>query len=237
MSTSIVRGNVSASARTSATVTTTRDDRAVQPGELLAVAIAADGVALSDVSGTQVHQIDDPLPLLRRLDDEGARWVWWSARETVGPLVARGWRPRACWDIDAVSRLLSGRPPHGAPGAANAAADTLDFDGVPQDAAHFAARARDLAHEQLAAVSALPDPRAKPGVVPLAVLTAYAESAAAVLAVELEHTGLPVDTDAMAAILRPVIGERPVDDGHAAATRRTRDDAVRRLFPHSDDVD
>ena len=209
----------------------------MQPGELVAVAIAADGVALSDVSGTQVDQTDDPLPLLRRLDDEGARWVWWSARETVGPLVARGWRPRACWDLDAVSRLLSGRPPQGAPGAAHAAADTLDFDGVPQDAAHFAARARELAQEQLAAVSALPDPRAKPGVVPLAVLTAYGESAAAVLAVELEHTGLPVDTDAMAAILRPVIGERPVDDGHAAATRRARDDAVRRLFPHSDDVD
>src|SRR5206468_11213766 len=90
---------------------------------------------------------------------------------------------------------------------------------------------------QLAALADVPDPRAAPGRTPLAVLTAYAESAAALLAVELGESGLPVDRDVLASILEPVIGPPPVDDAHAAARRRTRDDAVRRHFPHSADVD
>ena len=204
------------------------------PGELVAVAIDRDAVTFATADGTTVHRAADALSLLRRGDDAGSRWVWWSARETVGPLAAAGWRPRACWDLGAVSRLLYGGRGDPFP-APEPAADMLAFDTEVADRSPAAARAAAL--DQVDALRALPDPRAAPTDVPLAVLTAYAESVAAVLAVELEHTGLPVDTDAMAAILRPVIGERPVDERHAAATRRARDDAVRRLFPHGDDVD
>ncbi|MDQ1686544.1 MAG: polymerase [Frankiaceae bacterium] len=205
----------------------------MQPGELVAVGITDDQVSIADAGGTTAHRTDDPVELLRRFDEAGPRWVWWSARETVAPW-ANAWRPRACWDLAAVARLLDGGH-HDFAAAPNATDDMLDFGAPVVD--RGPARAREIALEQLENLRALPDPRAQPGAVPLAVLTAYAESAAAVLAVELEHTGLPVDTTAMAAILRPVIGERPVDDAHAAATRRHRDDAVRRLFPHSDDVD
>lgn len=201
----------------------------MQPGEFVAVALTDDGVVVASATGTVVHTGSDMLPVLRQLDDAGARLVCWSARELAGPLSTAGWRPRACWDLAAVSRLLHGGGGDLQP-APHVADDMLDFDAAGHDD-RSPARAREVAIEQLESLQSLPDPRATPGDVPLAVLTAYAESAAAVLAVELERTGLPVDVDAMAALLRPVIGERPVDEGHAAAIRKTRDDAVRRLFP------
>jgi DNA polymerase-1 len=106
--------------------------------------------------------------------------------------------------------------------------------------ARWAQLALDLHDAQRSALASLPDPR--PGAdpakhSPLAVLTAHAESAAALLAVELGRHGLPVSSAALEEILRPVIGPPPVDEAHAAARRRARDDVVRRQFPHSADVD
>jgi DNA polymerase-1 len=261
----------------------------VQPGPALAVAVADQGVALASADGVRTIATGHPADVLFELDAGGPRWVWWSARETVAPLWPAGWRPRACWDLAAVSRLLYGgnrdepdavwSVQHGLPFTApsrrgahspdlhqldlrlddatdNATDDSADGGepiradgslsrewaggGWRSDlgaAARWAALALQLQQQQRAALQQIADSRMAPTAVPLAVLTAHAESAAALLAVELEHVGLPVDADAMAAILRPVIGERPVDERHAAAQRRTRDDAVRRLFPHSDDVD
>ena len=206
----------------------------MQQGEFAAVAIADDTVAVATASGTTTYPTRDPLPVLQQLDEAEPRWVWWSASETVGPWATR-WRPRACWDLATVSRLLTGGGHHDATAPRSDEA-MLDFEPAVVDD-RGAAAALDLALKQHESLRALPDPRAEPTNVPLAVLTAYAESAAAVLAVELEHTGLPIDIAAMTAILRPIIGERPVDESHAAATRKARDDAVRRLFPHSDDVD
>jgi len=90
---------------------------------------------------------------------------------------------------------------------------------------------------QHAAVAQLPDPRPGTHRRSLPVLTAYAESAASLLAVELGSVGLPIDRGAMADILRPLIGPPPVDEAHAAARRRARDDAVRAQFPGGADVD
>ena len=104
-------------------------------------------------------------------------------------------------------------------------------------AARWAGLALEVHDAQRAALDVLPDPRQAAGSTPLAVLTAYAESAAALLAVELGAHGLPVSRDVLASLLEPVIGPPPVDESHAAARRRARDDAVRRLFPHSADVD
>jgi DNA polymerase-1 len=104
-------------------------------------------------------------------------------------------------------------------------------------ARRWAQLALDLHDRQRAALESVPDPRAGTASIPLAVLTAYAESAAALLAVELGQHGLPVSRDALGEILRPVIGPPPVDEAHAAARRRARDDAVRRHFPHATDVD
>ena len=107
----------------------------------------------------------------------------------------------------------------------------------PDTAARWAALALEVHRRQLAALADVPDPRAAPGRTPLAVLTAYAESAAALLAVELGESGLPVDRDVLASILEPFIGPPPVDDAHAAARRRARDDVVRRHFPNAGDID
>ena len=107
----------------------------------------------------------------------------------------------------------------------------------PDTAARWAALAFEVHRRQLAALADVPDPRAAPGRTPLAVLTAYAESAAALLAVELGESGLPVDRDVLASILEPFIGPPPVDDAHAAARRRARDDVVRRHFPNAGDID
>lgn len=79
----------------------------------------------------------------------------------------------------------------------------------------------------------LPDPRPGPREPSLRLLTAHAESIAALLAVELEHDGLPLDREAMTELLAGVIGSRPVDEGHATAQRRARDEAVLREFPGS----
>jgi DNA polymerase-1 len=80
-------------------------------------------------------------------------------------------------------------------------------------------------------VLGLDDPRLRRREPSLRLLTAYAESVAALLAVELEQDGLPLDREAMTELLTGVIGPRPVDDGHAAAQRRARDEQVLRHFP------
>ncbi len=45
---------------------------------------------------------------MAQLESLAPRWIWWSARETAGYLVSRAVRPRACWDLGAVARLLHG---------------------------------------------------------------------------------------------------------------------------------
>jgi DNA polymerase-1 len=67
----------------------------------------------------------------------------------------------------------------------------------------------------------------------MAVLTAYAESAASLLAVELERDGLPVDVDAATALLCDVIGPRPEDALAEQRLRAERDALVLRHFPGS----
>jgi DNA polymerase-1 len=95
----------------------------------------------------------------------------------------------------------------------------------------------DLHRRQTGMLTALPDPRRAPRPPGLPPLTAHAESAAALLAVELSRHGLPVDRSVLGDLLRPIIGSPPVDDAHAETRRRARDDVVRRLFPHSESVD
>jgi DNA polymerase-1 len=96
---------------------------------------------------------------------------------------------------------------------------------------------------QSAQLREIPDPR--PGSVaensdrrtPLAVLTAHAESATALLSVELEHDGLPLDRERATEMLQEIIGERPADAAAEAATRMVRDREVLRQFPAAEGVD
>jgi DNA polymerase-1 len=244
----------------------------VRDGRPVALVVTRDGLALAWDGGARQVPLPDLAAVAGELARVEARWVWWSARETAAALVAAGFRPRACWDLAAVSRLLHGtsRDDVGAvwaayrdlsaPPAPRGELDLLDLDeeadgeavrrdghlsrewvrgGWADDLAR-AQRWADLALEvqagQEAALRALPDPRAEQRQPPLPVLTAYAESGAALLAVELEADGLPLDRDVATALIAAVVGPRPVDPGHAAAQRRARDDEVLRLFPDGGDA-
>ena len=198
--------------------------------------------------------------------------MWWRAATTAPALTAAGVRPRACWDLGAVHRVLHGsrrddpaavfspgrdvpapdRPAEG-PTLLDLAADpdpvapdgglsphwaaepwaSRPEPGDVERAGRWAALALEVQARQAAELAALPDPRAAPEPPPLALLTAYAESAAALLAVELEHDGLPVDRAAASALLTAAIGPRPADQD---AARAVRDAAVLRHFPGEADL-
>jgi DNA polymerase I len=98
----------------------------------------------------------------------------------------------------------------------------------PRRWAELALRAQQA---QEARLRALPDPRPRSGAVPLAVLTAWSESAAALLAVELERTGLPLDRAVVESMLTEVLGPRPRDEAEAGRRAAERDAAVLRLLP------
>lgn len=61
---------------------------------------------------------------------------------------------------------------------------------------------------------------------PRAVATAYSESAAAVLALELERDGLPIDRVRAEELIAAAAGPRPRNAGEAAAIRAARDERV-----------
>src|SRR4051812_12229201 len=250
-------------------------------GRPVCLVVASGGVAMAwrvgDAVESRYDAVDDISQALSDVESGGPRWVWWSARATASPLVASGVRPRLCWDLAAVHRLLHGtsrddpaaiwaahrdlpEPPPALP-VRDPRAETLLFDADVDDdasggpltstgeldpqwgrgdwaddldrARRWAELAFDVYVGQHAAVSALPDPRPAVDSRPssLRLLTAYAESTAVMLAAELEHDGLPLDRDVAGDLLGAVIGTRPVDDRHAAAQRRARDDAVLGEFP------
>jgi len=99
------------------------------------------------------------------------------------------------------------------------------------DPQRWAELALQVQAAQEARLRAVPDPRARPGAVPLAVLTAWSESAAALLAVELEHDGLPLDRAVVEALLTDLLGPRPRDGADAARRAAERDAEVLRRFP------
>jgi DNA polymerase-1 len=80
------------------------------PGTPLALVVAPGlGPALAWEGGSTAVPTDDPYAEVARIEAALApRWVWWNARETAMPLVSAGVRPRACWDLGAVGRLLHG---------------------------------------------------------------------------------------------------------------------------------
>ena len=99
-------------------------------------------------------------------------------------------------------------------------------------ACRWATLALEVQRRQEAALRTVPERRWKvSGSTPLAVLTAQAESAAALLCVELEQGGLPLDLDVAASLLTAVIGPRPRDDAEQVAQRASRDGVVQRHFP------
>ena len=78
-------------------------------GDPLAVVVAPGlGVGLAWAGGSMSVASADPAAVVAQLEEQAPRWVWWSARVHATGLVQAGVRPRACWDLGAVSRLLHG---------------------------------------------------------------------------------------------------------------------------------
>jgi DNA polymerase-1 len=76
-------------------------------GRPLAVVLApGQGVGFAWEGGSLAVPSDDPASVVSRVAACDPRWVWWLARETARPLLEAGVRPRTCWDLGAVARLL-----------------------------------------------------------------------------------------------------------------------------------
>ncbi|ROP26638.1 DNA polymerase [Pseudokineococcus lusitanus] len=242
------------------------------PGALLAVVRGPAGLGLADGERAWAVPAAGPAAAARVLADlereRSPRWVWWSAREVLGPLAGHGGRDdrpphlARAWDVAAVHRLVAGGGDDG-PAAARAVACGLapsaapspgqldlggdggvpDGDGddpvrpdghlrpewvdgswadTPGRAARWAAAAlgtAGLQRERLVATAG-----------EHAVVTAWSESAAAVLAVELEASGVPFDVAAARRAVEAVVGPLPEDEAGAARSRAARDAPLQRLL-------
>jgi len=99
---------------------------------------------------------------------------------------------------------------------------TLHPDAVRHtEPMRWAGLALEVQRLQEAALRALPDPRQTPSDPPLPLVTAWAESAAALLCTEMEADGLPFDEDTARALITKAIG---------GLDREARDEPVLALF-------
>lgn len=154
-----------------------------------------------------------------RRDDPAA--VWAAAHDLPEPPVARGGLD--LFDLDGED---------GGPVRADGQLSREWLRGPlsPAQAQQWAGLALQVQARQATALAALPDPRRSPTAVPLAVLTAWSESAAAALCVELERDGLPLSRDVAGALLAQATGPRPAGPAQETAARAARDGAVLALF-------
>ncbi|WP_284305516.1 DNA polymerase [Mobilicoccus caccae] len=109
------------------------DTVALVIGPTAADAWGAPEVPRAAVVGADVSAVVDlgELPaLVARLEEGRPRWVWWSAAEVVGPLLAAGVRVARAWDVAEAHRLLAGGW-SAEPAEAWALAHDLDPAGMP----------------------------------------------------------------------------------------------------------
>ena len=107
----------------------------------------------------------------------------------------------------------------------------------PPAASAWAGAALQVARCHLGALQELPDARRERPAPPLPLLTAWSESAAELLAVELGVVGLPLDRRTALDLIADRAGPRPTDDGEAGAGRAARDAQVLDLVPGASPVD
>ncbi len=229
-----------------------------------AVVLGVGGVAAVRSPDGSVTECADPAEAAAAMT-EGTRWVTWSA-EAIAPLVTARAPLDRTWDLAEAHRLLHGGwaadptlvwaaahglDPSAAPSvptgdlfdllAEETPAEELLVDGhLRGDAATgawlttagrcatFAAAALEVARIQHEALSARG---------PRAVSTARAESAAAVLCVELEQEGLPIDRAAARELVTDAAGPEPRTIEEELAAREVRDRPVLAAVPGIGSVD
>jgi len=209
-------------------------DAGVRRGQPLGLVLGTDGLGLGTGEAGWAVRTSDPAGVLAAVAAAVApRWTWWRASD-LAPLPAAGVRLRGCWDVAAVTRLLHGGR-RDDPGAAWALAHGMPLPAAPEPdlvllaavergtgqldpelgrdpdaerAAAWAAYAVQVQRQQEAALLALPDTRPAHPEPALAVLTAFSESAAALLAVELAQEGLPLDRAVTERLVGSYVGPR-----------------------------
>lgn len=212
-------------------------------------------VTLADSDGVVHHP--DIAPALEGLQP-ATRLVWWRATD-VRPLIAATAITR-CWDVAAVHRLVAGgsrddaatawatvfglEPPSPDERPGSGQDDDLfsmdrtdlpirDGEQLPADVAS-PRRLADPAHRAAYARAALTVALRQAQILWDRVggqACAISESGAALLAVELEQQGLPVDRPVLEQLIEQSAGPRPQSEEEAVANRRQRDELVWRHSP------
>ncbi|MDG2233210.1 MAG: hypothetical protein P8L16_05250, partial [Ilumatobacter sp.] len=99
----------------------------VAPGAFAGVAVGPDASAAVAIDGRPTVIV--PTSELDAIEALGVRWVWW-AKDTAAALIRVGIRPKRCWDLAAVHRLLSGAW-QAESGRVWASAHGLDLETIP----------------------------------------------------------------------------------------------------------
>ncbi|WP_392542432.1 DNA polymerase [Oryzobacter telluris] len=200
-------------------------------------------------------------------DDRSPRWVWWSAEAAATPLVAAGIAPKRAWDVAEAHRLMQGgwaaepgltwAVAHGLSPDGVAAPPTGDLFELVSDRAatdpaavalpdghlrgDHAEWLRDPGHLEAWARAALETAHlqheAAERTSARLVGTVHAESAAALMCVELYRDGLPLDRARTEELVAASAGPRPTTDAEDAASRRERDALVLRHAPGRESTD
>lgn len=195
------------------------------------------------------------------------RWVWWSAEDAASPLVAAGVAPTRAWDVAEAHRLLHGGFAAGpglawaavrglraddVAGAPTGDLFELVSERVPGDPSsvelpdgHLRGDAadwlRDPANLEAWARAALETAHLQHDLAERTstrlVGTVHAESAAALMCVELWRDGLPLDRARTEELVAQAAGPRPTTDAEDVAARRERDALVLRHAPGRESTD
>ncbi|MCH8627123.1 DNA polymerase [Arsenicicoccus piscis] len=199
-------------------------------------------------AGTDARRVLATVPVARAWDVAEAHRLLvggWSARPGEAYATAHGLDPAAA-PVEEPDDLFAMAL---RPAAGSGAADGSDPDPLVTPAGHLRADARTWAGSpddgwargrrlaQAALETAQRQQQRLADRTPRAVVTATSESAAAVLCVEMEQHGLPIDRAALESLIEASAGPRPATEADAARGRRERDQPVLRLVPGAEHTD
>ena len=188
---------------------------------------------LSDDGGQRSEAVTDLATFVAQHERERPRWVWDDTAAWYPPLVEAGVRVDRCFDLRLCHAILRGSMLTAGSALATAPAGLWDVPAehrtAPADAlfdleepAPVAPDALAEFHLQRAAVAGSPEPGRIDRLL-------AAESAGALIAVELRHAGLPWRAEEHDRLLSELLGPRP-EPGHRPEVLRVLAERIRDLL-------